>query len=101
MKEKLYFSDIDSENCYPLYYFIEEAKINGIEEITIIEAIPDFYNKEYIYCSLVGEAGDRSECNKASCGSYESKSGRSVCQHRGNLYTYGEEIKFKVSDYGI
>jgi hypothetical protein len=49
MKEQLYFKDEDSECAYPLSHFIEEAKEEGLEEITLIEAIPDNDNPDYIY----------------------------------------------------
>jgi hypothetical protein len=96
MKEQLYFRDEDSECAYPLSHFIEEAKEEGLKEITLIEAIPDNDNPDYVYCKLIGEVGDRSECCKNQCDSYESKPGRSVCVHRGRLCVFGEEKTFKI-----
>ena len=99
MKKQLYFKDENSKYAYPLSYFIGEAKEEGLEEITLIEAIPDNDNPDYIYCKLVGEAGDRSECRKSQCKFYKSKSGRGVCVHRGNICDFGEERKIKIEYY--
>ena len=96
MKEQFYFKNEDAEHAYPLSHFIEEAKEEGLKKITLIEAIPDNKNPDYIYCKLIGEVGDRSECCKSQCDSYESKSGRGVCIHRGGLCAFGEEKNFKV-----
>lgn len=96
MKEQFYFRNEDAEHAYPLSHFIEKAKEEGLKEITIIEAIPDNDNKDYIYCKLAGEVGDRSECCKNQCDSYKSKSGKGVCVHRGRLCGFGEEQKIKV-----
>ena len=95
-KEKLYFLDIDDNNCYSLSDRLNDAKLEGLEKVTLVEAIPDNDNPDYIWCGVQGEVGERSECKKSICLYYESKSGRGVCKHRGNLYSHGEEVEFKV-----
>lgn len=95
-KEKLYFENIDDTTCYPLSDRLNDARLEGLREVTLVEAIPDNNNPEYIYCGLAGEVGERSECKKAECSSYSSTSGRGKCKHRGNLYTHGDEITFDV-----
>lgn len=97
-KDKLYFESIESETCYALPYHIEDAKFQGLKEITLIEANEVKING-VIWCKIFEATGDKSGCNKKQCASYHSKSGRGVCSHRGNLYEHGEEVTFKVSDY--
>ncbi|HBG40260.1 MAG TPA: hypothetical protein DDW85_02450 [Porphyromonadaceae bacterium] len=94
--DKLYFKDEDDCFCSPLVDRMNDAKEDGLSEIELMEADPDFDNPNYIFCGYMGEAGDRSECRKSLCSYYESKSGRGVCKHRGKLFTHGERVKFKV-----
>ncbi len=96
MKQKLYFRDIDDTNCYPLSDRLNDAKIEELTEITLIEADTDKDNPDYVWCGLAGECAERQHCKKSYCWEYESKSGRGVCKHRGDLYTHGKEVKFKV-----
>ena len=96
---KLYFRDIDSEICYKLVGFIAEAIDEELEEVTLVEAVPDFDNKGYVWCTSDGTCVERSQCKKAYCTGYQSKSGRGVCENRGRLYRHGEEHTFKVNDY--
>ena len=95
-KEKLYFRDTDDTTCRPLNWHLDDARDEELTEITLVEAIPDNDNPDYIWCGVQGEVGERSECKKSVCLYYESKSGRGVCKHRGNLYAHGEEVEFKV-----
>lgn len=95
-KEKLYFESIDDTNCYPLSDRLNDARLEGLDKVTLVEAIPDNDNPDYIWCGHQGEVGERQECKKAICSYYESKSGRGVCRHRGNLYQHGEEVVFDV-----
>jgi hypothetical protein len=95
-KEKLYFESIDDTSCYPLSDRLNDAKLEGLKKVTLVEAIPDNDNVDYIWCGHQGEVGERQECKKSICSYYESKSGRGVCRHRGNLYQHGEEVTFDV-----
>lgn len=97
MKEKMYFLDEGSIICYPLDYFVKEEL--GDVDFEIFETLPDFSNPEYIWCSYIGEAGERQECKKSVCSYYESKVGEGVCNHRGRLYTYGSKVKLNKKDY--
>lgn len=91
--EKLYFLDTSSEGCYPLnrfsFYTLEEV------DYELYEAIPDNDNKDFIFCSLVGEVGDREYCKKSQCENYTSESGRGVCSHRGKLFKKGKKVNVK------
>jgi hypothetical protein len=95
-KEKLYFKDIDDESCYPLFERLNDARLDGLKKVTLVEAILDNDNPDYIWCGHQGEVGERQECKKAICSFYSSKSGRGVCEHRGSLYQHGEEVEFDV-----
>jgi len=95
--DKLYFESIDHTMCQPLEYFLHDAKIEGLEKITLVEAIPDKETKDFIWCTHYGEVTERQECTKSQCPYYSSKSGRGVCEHRGKLYLHGEEVTFNVA----
>ena len=94
--DKLYFENEDANICQPLRYFLEDAKIEGLKEIELMEAVPDNNTGEFVWCSYDGEVTDRGECKKSECSNYTSKSGRGVCSHRGSLYWHGEKVKFTV-----
>lgn len=96
MKEKLYFRDVESTICVNLQTHLEDAEDEELTEVTLFEAILDNHNVEHIFCGYMGEVTERQECKKAVCSHYESKSGRGVCKHRGDLYRFGKEITFKV-----
>jgi len=89
-----YFENEDASMCYPLDYHITNAKSNGIEEIELIEAIPDNYNKDYVWCTEVENVVEKRECNK-TC-SYYQKSKSYICELRGKLHEYGESIRFNT-----
>ena len=97
MKEEFYFRSIDENICIPLEEHLYDAKLEGLEEITLVEAIPYTNNPDYIWCTHFGDVEERHTCKKSHCGAYSSKSGRGVCSHRGRLYEYGEEKTFKIS----
>jgi len=94
--EKLYFLDIDDTNCYPLSDRLNDARLEGLEKVTLIEAVTDKDNPDYIWCTADGECVERHNCKKSYCDSYESKSGRGVCKHRGDLYQHGDEVTLDV-----
>lgn len=96
-KEKLYFKSIDHTTCHSLEWHLEDAKLEDLQEITLVEAIPDNDNPDYVWCTHYENSEEKNQCRKSFCPGYESKSGRGVCEHRGNLYTFGEEVKFDVN----
>lgn len=95
-KPKLYFLNEDDDSCYTLEERLNDAAFEGLETITLLEAVPDNDNPDYIWCGHESSVGERSGCKKSNCINYKSKSGRGVCEHRGNLYSHGEEVKFEV-----
>ena len=97
MSKKLYFKSIDDTFCYSLEQHLLEAQEEELSSIKLVEAIPDFDNKEHIWCTYFGDVGERSECKKSCCEKYEAnKSRRGTCIHRGRLFVHGEEFEFDV-----
>ncbi len=94
--EKLYFKNIDSTTCCSLSDMLDEARCDGLEKITLVEAVPDDGTTDMIWCTHEGECVEKSDCKKSLCSYYSSKSGRGVCENRGSLYLHGEEITFDV-----
>ena len=92
-REKLYFLDTSSERCYPLDYF----DLEKLEEVNfeVYEAIPDNNIKDFIFCSLDGEVGDREFCKKSECKDYTSTSGIGVCSYREKLFKKGKKVNVK------
>ena len=96
--QKLYFLDASSEICHSLDYFsLEELEVVNYE---LYKAIPDNDNKDFIYCTLVGEVGEREFCKKSQCNKdcpYYKVSGKSkICDFRGKLKDFGKQVKFRV-----
>ena len=96
MNKQLYFSSNEETMCYDLEYHLHDARLDGLKEIKLIEAIPDNETKDYVWCTEFGEVTERSLCKKSQCEMYKSKSGRGVCEHRGKLYQHGEEVIIKL-----
>ncbi len=95
-KQKYYFNSIDETVCYDLDTQIDIAKSDGLDKITLIEAIPD-KDSFYVWCTLKCEPVDRDDCRKSECNAYEpNKSGRGVCFNRGKIFTYGKEVTFNI-----
>lgn len=95
---KLYFKSVDDTFCSPLESHLHDARIEGLEQVNLIEAVPDNDNTDFIWCSQHGECVERHQCKKSECSSYESKSGRGICSKRGNLYQHGDEVSFNVNN---
>lgn len=93
-KEKLYFKNENSTNCYPLQDYLDEAKEDGLNEIELIEAVPA-PKDEYVWCTYHGETIERAECKKSECSYYSSKSGMGICEHRGSYFLHGDKVTFK------
>lgn len=94
--KKMYFRGIDSNFCESIEGILADAKSEGLNKITVLEACPDNNNPDFIWCLSSGECEERYACKKALCDSYKSKSGRGVCSNRGNLYQHGKEVVFEV-----
>ena len=98
--KKFYFNDIDEIMCYTLDYHINNAKTKGLDNITLIEAIPE-KDTELTWCTHKNQVLDKNDCRKANCELYKSnKSGRGVCVHRGKLYSPLKEVTFKIKFNG-
>lgn len=102
VKEQLYFRNVDHTFTESLQDIIDDAKREGLSEITVIKAVPDDGTTGMVWCTVNGECIEKSECRKSQCSSYESnKSGRGACIHRGSLYLFGEEVIIKIDQDGI
>lgn len=97
---KLYFRDKESCYCYPLKGYIEEARLDCLEEIELIEAVRA-KGGEFVWCSLYGHTLERSDCRKSECQDYErdSDSNSRICTYRECCYEPGKSVIFKVKDY--
>jgi hypothetical protein len=95
-QEKLYFRSIDDTTCYSLETHFEDARDEELTKIKLVEAIPDDGTNDVVWCTHYVECVDKDQCKKTFCEHYSSKSGRGVCEHRGNLYLHGEEVTFDV-----
>lgn len=100
-KEEMYFRDIDANTCHPLEYFIEDAKEEGLKELTLVRAEKDTQTKGFVWCTEHVEVTERKICNKSSCSEYNSTSGRGVCASRGKLYTHAEKVTVSLGDHKI
>ena len=95
---KLYFRDVDSTFTETLQEIIDDARLDGLTEVTVLEAVPDNGTSGHIWCTVSGTCVEQSECRKSQCSDYTSKSGRGRCQNKGYLYLHGEEKTFKVDE---
>lgn len=93
---KLYFTNEDSSNCYPLEDYINPAKEDGVSEIELIEAVEDYNIKEFCWCTYLGDCVERCECSKKVCDMYEKPAKGNTCANRGQFYSFGEKVKFDV-----
>lgn len=96
--KKLYFKSIDDTTCHSLESHLDDARDEELSEITLVEAIPDNDNPDFIWCTHYGEVAEKDQCKKTFCPHYSSKSGRGKCEHRGNLYSHGDEVTFKIEE---
>lgn len=96
--KKKYFRNIDDTFCQSLEDIFADARYDELEEIIVLEAIPDNDSSGYIWCTHQGEVTEKSDCRKSICPWYSSKSGRGKCESKGQLYMHGEQIKFKVPE---
>ena len=94
--EKLYFKNTAHTDCFSLSKHKEDAKKEGLEQIVLVEAVPDTENPNRIFCEHYGGTTNKKYCNKSSCSSYSSKSGRGSCDKRGVVFRYGNELTFKI-----
>ena len=95
MKEKLYFENKHEIYCYPLSFHLDYAKEEGLEQITLYEAIQETV-EGFHWCMFDKQTVEKDDCCKAMCTDYNSKSGRGVCMYRGKFSKAGNEVNFQV-----
>ena len=91
----MYFSEEGDNVCIELSDHIQAAKIDGLKEIELIEAIPDNSIKDHVWCMELENTVERSDCSKCNCHMWTSSNGR-VCDFRGKLYKPAQKVKFDV-----
>ena len=92
-KQQYYFRNSGSQNCYRLEYHLKEAHDEGLTDVTLIEAIPDPHNPDYVYCTNNETIVERDGCRKEFCRCYERRGNAKggCCAQRGRLYVHGNE----------
>ena len=65
--QKLYFRSIDDNTCHSLEYHMDVARYEELEEITLVEAIPDNDNPDYVWCTHYENTEERNQCKKSFC----------------------------------
>ena len=93
--EKLYFKNEDDNFCCHLEDHINEAKEEGLDEIELIEAVPS-KEKGYYWCTHYANVVEQGQCCKAECERWERYKNSNLCYNRGQLFYFGEKVKFKV-----
>ena len=98
MKKPLFFASEHELIPVELSVHIDQAKEDGIKELTLFEAIEDKDEKTFIFCGFDLAVNQKNECNKDMCPHYFSKykSGRGNCLYRDKLYKAGKEVKFEI-----
>lgn len=95
MKNKFYFLNQDSENCFSKEYFLNYAKENNLQELTLFEAVKEKV-QGFFYCKELESAGEEGSCGKI-CEGYAPKNGKSgMCKHKTNFHTPGKKIIIKM-----
>jgi hypothetical protein len=94
--EKIYFRNIDDENCYQLEYHLQNAKDEGLSEIELFETKKEFVDGMF-FCKAVEEQTEEGFCGK-SCDEYSPKNGKSgMCRFKQkHFYTPTKKVTFKV-----
>ena len=91
---KYYFQTDNAANCYELSYFYDYMKMNGIEEMELIEA-QRIYDHEYFWCKEYHDLAEKGDCSVSNCKSYVPNNGKNGrCKHYG--YFYGKSDKKKT-----
>lgn len=82
--------------CHSLDVHIDEAKMNGMEQIELFEAVP-ITDANYFWCKSILTVGQKGECGKF-CPDYTPRNGKSgACRYYSNtLYERGEKATIKV-----
>lgn len=94
-QKKYYFRNEDESFCFPLQHHLEEAREERINEVILMEAIPNFHNPEYVWCSDAACIEDKSQCNKY-CDGYNPVRGKG-CASKGHLFVHGNKVIFDVN----
>lgn len=95
-REQLYFRTEDSETCHSLEYHLDDARAEGLTEITLLKAEKPPHDYGYVWCSL-WDAVEHDQCGKRQCDSWKPRrDGKRGCEHKGRICVHGESETFKV-----
>lgn len=96
---KYYFREDDDENCYQKASIIEQMKIDGITELSVVEAKRKTA-MGYFYCQKYSEVGEVGESCGKQCGGYKPRNGKNGrCVYSGNCYSPTENKRtFKIKE---
>lgn len=90
---KLYFNQSSPDFCYPIDYWYQQMKDEGLTKMSLIEAKLD-PNKDLLFCKHYQSCGLKSEggCGKF-CEGYKPKNGKwGMCRHQGKCYEPTEKM---------
>jgi len=88
---KYYFDGKNAEGCYPLKYFLDYMKENGIQEMKVIEAKIE-YGTDHFYCSRHDFCGETGMDCGTQCTEYEPRNGKNGrCRFHRNTYEHTEK----------
>lgn len=93
---KYYFSDLDDNGCFAMNYWLSYAADEGLEEITLYEAIPDPI-KDVAWCNEYDGPLYGGECGRI-CDKYDPINGKSgKCRSKVGCYEHGEKVTVKIN----
>lgn len=92
--KKMYFENEDASICYSLEHHLENAKADGLKQITLFEAIP-CTDETMVWCTELEEVVERESCD-CSCPYYKENTESGACKLKGKLMDWGDEVTFDV-----
>lgn len=97
MAQQFYFENVDAEYCYTEDHFIDQMKMEGITEMTVLKAIPGT-EPDFFWCKHYGQMGEKGGCGSI-CKEYAPKNGKSgCCKHYTNrVYFHGEDFTIQLN----
>ena len=97
MKQKVYFKDLDSEECaLPKKAWTDYMEENNLKDMTVYEA-KAHKESEYFFCRAFAEATEKNGTCGKECKEYVPRNGiKGICTFHHNFYEAGKEVKLKI-----
>lgn len=96
---KYYFRKIDDERCYDVETILDmmqdEMEDNDLTKMTetVYEAEP-IKDIDYFWCKEFDDVGEKGECGKDKCSSYEPRNGKNgICKHYAFCYQPSDKTR--------